>query len=205
MGDYLHCLECLALKRPTPSPPLPGRPWCAACAPENSSRAVGVIHGYYLAASGTRHWDPELSEQAHRIWMHYAAHAGRDWYQQPPGQYDGASAWKPKEPQLVKHATTYRRMIQDFSPPPPGDTRKVRMTPYDLSEREVLEALEGDRMTDEERRKFWEKLWEDAVTKRHALEAGIRGNVSFARRRQLEDEYQAAHKKWWDAVSGYRP
>jgi hypothetical protein len=49
----------------------------------------------------------------------------------------------------------------------------------------------------------WVKLWNDVQKRRHALESGIRGGVADERRLELEVAFKAAHKLWWDSVSGF--
>jgi hypothetical protein len=62
-----------------------------------------------------------------------------------------------------------------------------------------------DEATQKRLKAEWDKLWGEAQVKRGALEGGIRGGVSTERRRDLENEYSAAHKRWWDAVSNFKP
>lgn len=58
-------------------------------------------------------------------------------------------------------------------------------------------------MEDAGMKKHWDELWDKVRVRRDALEAGLRGGVSAQRRRELEDDFQAAHRQWWDAVSNF--
>jgi hypothetical protein len=44
------------------------------------------------------------------------------------------------------------------------------------------------------------ELWDRAHAAYKALNGGIAGGVSDVRRGQLEEEWKAAHRAWWDAV-----
>ncbi len=59
-------------------------------------------------------------------------------------------------------------------------------------------------MHDQDMKQHWKELWAEVKKYRKALESGIRGGVSEERRTQLEEDFQVAHRAWWESVSNRR-
>jgi hypothetical protein len=67
-----HCVECLHRSKGKKCvEALPGRLWCAACAPENRETVVAspeFRHGYYVPALSQEFGDATLSAEARALW-----------------------------------------------------------------------------------------------------------------------------------------
>ncbi len=95
-----HCVECLhRSKGKKRVETLPGRLWCAACAPENREKVAAAPefrHGYYVPALDQEFGDAVMSAEARALWNKHApkdpAHADcKDAF--PPGAAHPPIAW----------------------------------------------------------------------------------------------------------------
>jgi hypothetical protein len=100
-----YCLHCISRNVRTNA--LDGRQWCADCAP--STKPPGVRHGYYLAG-GKRHGDPELSEEAEKLYLGLGIDA------KAAGPFNSVSVYETK-PGAIKRVATLHNLFDPEQAP----------------------------------------------------------------------------------------